>query len=68
MEEGQEKVDSKEFGIVSFGYNDLDITIMSSGYNFSKYNVGKLFQNGSKFRSNKKTNSFLLRLLISTDI
>lgn len=49
MEEGQEKVDSKEFGIVSFRYNDLDITIMSSGHNFSKYNVGKLFQNGSTF-------------------
>ena len=35
MERGQEKVDSKELGIVSFGYTDLDIINMSLGYNFN---------------------------------
>lgn len=35
-EKGQEKFDSKEFCIMSFGFNDLDKIIMSSGCNFSK--------------------------------
>lgn len=35
MERGQEKVDSKQLGIVSFGYTDLDIINMSLGYNFN---------------------------------
>lgn len=43
-EKGQEKVDAKEFCIMSFGFNDLDIIILSSGYDFNKCNAGNMFQ------------------------